>query len=74
MGPQLKIIYSKGKENVVADALSRVGPLMATQACSEVIPNWIQEVINSYATDQTAQNLLAQLAIASPNEQGYSLH
>jgi hypothetical protein len=30
-----------------------------TQACSEVIPTWIQEVINAYATDQAAQNLLA---------------
>jgi hypothetical protein len=31
-------------------------------------------VINSYITDQHAQDLLAQLAVTSPNEQGYSLH
>jgi hypothetical protein len=30
--------------------------------------------INSNATDSNALNLLAQLAISSPNEQGYSLH
>jgi hypothetical protein len=59
MGLQFKIVYRKGKENAAADALSRVSPLMVTQACSEVIPTWIQEVINAYATDQAAQNLLA---------------
>jgi hypothetical protein len=73
MGLQFKIVYKKGKENVAADALSRVSPLMATQACFEVIPTWIHEVLNSYATNQAAQNLLAQLVIASLNEQGYSL-
>jgi hypothetical protein len=37
-------------------------------------PVWIQEVANFYVTDKQAQELLAQLAIASPNEQGYSLY
>jgi hypothetical protein len=74
MGLQFKIIYRKGKEYAVADALSRISPLTATRACSEVIPTWIQEVINSCATEQAAQTLLARLAIASPNEHGYSLH
>jgi hypothetical protein len=31
-------------------------------------------VINSYATDQQALDLVAQLALASSNEHGYSLH
>jgi hypothetical protein len=31
-------------------------------------------VINSYMTDQHAQDLLAQLAVTSPNDQRYSLH
>jgi hypothetical protein len=33
----------------------------------------IQEVINSYATDAKAQDLLKKLAISSPYSQGYSL-
>jgi len=73
MGLQFKIVYKKGKENVDADALSRVGHLMAIQAVSEVKPLWLQEVLNSYVTDPTAHTLLAQLALASPDSQGYSL-
>jgi hypothetical protein len=73
MGLQFKIIYRKGKENLAADALSRVAHMMALQAVSQVQPQWIQEVLNSYATDPHAQQLLAQLALTSPNAQGYVL-
>jgi hypothetical protein len=74
MGLPFKIVYKKGRDNLVADALSRLPTLMQIQSCSELQPVWIQEVANSYVTDKQAQELLAQLAIASPNEQGYSLH
>ena len=74
MGLQFRIVYRKGKENLAADALSRVGHVMALQSVSEVTPVWIQEVINSYITDQAAQDLLAQLSVHSRNEQGFSLH
>jgi hypothetical protein len=33
----------------------------------------VQEILNAYVTDKEAQDLLAQLALASPNEQGFSL-
>lgn len=36
-------------------------------------PTWIQEVLNSYATDLQAQQLLSRLAISSPDTQGFSL-
>jgi hypothetical protein len=73
MGLQFKILYKKGKENIATDALSRVEHMMAIQAVSSVQPAWIQEVLNSYTTDPNAQQLLQQLAISSPDQQGYSL-
>lgn len=74
MGLTFRIVYKKGKENIAADALSRVGHLMALQAVSSAQPVWIQEVLNSYATDQHAQDLFKQLAVTSPDDQGFSLN
>ena len=73
MGLNFKIIYKKGTQNQAADALSRVGHMMAIQAVSTVQPAWVQEVLNSYTTDTHAQTLLQQLAICSPDNQGFSL-
>jgi hypothetical protein len=73
MGMQFKIVYGKGKENVVADALSRLPHLFALQVVSIIKPNWVQEVLNSYVTNSRAQELLKQLALHSPNTTGYSL-
>lgn len=38
-----------------------------------VQPQWIEEMINSYAVDPHAQWLLAELVVHSPNSPGYSL-
>ena len=57
---------------MAADALSRVAHVHVLQAVSMVKPDWIQEVLNSYATDSKAQQLLSQLAITSSNSAGYS--
>jgi hypothetical protein len=59
MGLQFNIVYKKGKENRAADALSRMPTILAVQAVSKVQPLLIQEVVNSYATDMQAQDLLA---------------
>lgn len=73
MGLQFKVVYRQGKENVAADALSRMGHLFALQVVSSPQPVWLQAVANSYVTDPAAQKLLAQLAVHSPNEQGFLL-
>jgi len=74
MGLKFKIVYRQGKENTVADSLSRVGHLMALQAVATVQPAWIQEVVNSYTIDPAAQSLLIKLAVHSPDDNGFSLH
>lgn len=58
MDLKFKIIYRPGKENLAADALSRVAHLCVTQGISVVQPQWIQEVMNSYMTNPKAQQLL----------------
>jgi hypothetical protein len=73
MGLQFKIIYNKGKDNVAADALSRITHVYSIQSVSQVQPVWIQEIINSYQTDQAAQHLLIKLAVHSPDEEGFTL-
>lgn len=73
MGLHFKIVYKQGKDNLATDGLSRVAHLMAVQAVSVVQPQWIQEVLNSYATNSNAQQLLSQLALSSPDEKGYIL-
>jgi hypothetical protein len=50
-----------------------VGHNFQLSALFAVVPVWIQEVINSYAVDSEAQQLLQVLAIHSPNDQGYQL-
>lgn len=73
MGLQFKVIYRRGKENLAADALFRCCHLLALQAVSEAQPVWIQEVLNTYAIDPQAQEILTRLAIKSPDDQGFSL-
>jgi len=58
MGLQFKIVYKKGKDNIAADALSRVAHLLAIQSVSTVQPDWVQEVLNTYAIDRQAQAFL----------------
>jgi hypothetical protein len=60
----------KGPENNVADALSRIGHHFNITDVSTTIPVWIQEVLNTYAVDSHAQQLLQELVVVSPNDEG----
>lgn len=68
LGLNYKIIYKKGTENRVADALSRVHHIPSSElaAISIAQPAWLTELQTSYLQDEAAAKLLADLAISSP--------
>jgi hypothetical protein len=74
VGLQFILQYKKGPENIVVDALSRVGQFLHISAVSSVVSVWIQEVVSSYSMDSEAKRLLVELVVLSPNDKGYSLH
>jgi hypothetical protein len=71
IGLQYKFQYNKGVDNTPADSLSRIGHVF--HAISVVQPTWMQEVVNSYVVDPTAQQLLRELAVSGHNAQGYTM-
>lgn len=75
LGLQYKILYKKGVDNRVADALSRNinEQTEELQVISHCKPVWLEAVIQGYARDPKAKEKLTQLAISSP-QGNYSLH
>ena len=70
LGYNYKVEYKKGKENKVADALSRVQHTTTVQAISLVVPVWIEQVINTYQDDRACLDLITKLSVdanAVPN-------
>ena len=60
-GFDFKIIYKKGKENVVADALSRREEEPSLNSLSMVDPTWINEVREEWKQDPEAQQLIQKM-------------
>jgi hypothetical protein len=75
LGLNNKVVYKKGLENKAADALSR-RPVDAVHcnAVSTLQPHWIEQVANSYLSDQFAQDILTKLAVDGPSCPPYTLH
>ena len=65
MGLRYKILYKKGVDNQVADALSRVtnNPCQTLAAVSALQPVWLQELVDVYHSDPFAVKLLSTLAV-----------
>jgi hypothetical protein len=74
-GYDYEIIYKKGKENVVVDALSRKyedeGSLFSL---SFIVPDWLQVVRQEWLQDPKISHLIQQLQDNSPVSPGYSWH
>jgi hypothetical protein len=68
-----EIIYKKGKDNVVADALSRKyedeGSLFSL---SFIVPDWLQAVHQEWLQDPKSSHLIQQLKNKAPAPPGYS--
>jgi hypothetical protein len=62
MGLSYQIIYKKGVDNKVADALSRVSqaPTYDLLAISMMKPLWLQDIQDSYTTDPQATKFLSE--------------
>lgn len=71
LGLHYKIVYKKGIENRVADALSRKPPHDSQcAAISAVSPKWILEVVEGYQHDPSSLSMVTKLSIdqdAVPN-------
>ena len=68
-----KIHYKKGKENVVADALSRRdGEDLECATMISVFPEQVNEVIESYEGDKWVQNLIKEAVLNPDNIPNFS--
>jgi len=67
------IQYKKGRENVVADALSRCHEERSLATITIIVLGWCQDVMASYEGDEKVKELLEQLAMGSNGKEGYAL-
>lgn len=75
MGMQFRIVYKKGSENRVADALSRrPHPDLEINAISQAQPLWILSVLDAYQQDCYARELLQRLSLSSSTDGDFTLH
>ena len=73
LGYNYTVEYKKGKENKVADALSRA-PHAEVIAISCVVPVWIELVTASYTEDVKCLDLITKLSIDNTAVLNFSLH
>jgi hypothetical protein len=68
-----EIIYKKGKDNVVVDALSKKyedeGSLFSL---SFIVPDWLQAIRQEWLQDPKSLHLIQQLHSNAPTSPGYS--
>jgi hypothetical protein len=73
LGLQYRVVYKQGVDNRVADALSRRTQTDQVLAVSCATPQWLEEVIHSYAADSNALDLITKLSLHADVVPNYSL-
>jgi hypothetical protein len=72
-GYDYEIIYKKGKENVVVDALSKkYDDEGSLSSLSFIVPDWLQAVRQEWLQDPKSLHLIQQLKSNAPTSPGYS--
>jgi hypothetical protein len=72
-GYDYKIIYKKGKDNVVADALSqKYEEEVSLFPLSFIVPDWLQAVHQEWLQDPKSSHLIQQLQTKALAPPGYS--
>lgn len=75
MGYDYSILYKKGKENIVADALFKCPvPEIQLQTLTTITSNFLQKVQHSYTGDSHLQKLVDQLQTDPFSNPLYMLH
>jgi hypothetical protein len=74
LGLNYKIVYKKGTENIVADALSRRDLEESSMTVSSASPQWLSDVVQSYVGNPQTEKLLTQLALNPESLPHFSLH
>lgn len=74
LGYNYTIEYKKGKENIAADALSRMIPQLVNMAISTVQPKWMEEIHTIYENDPKCLALIEKLTslLRSPLDSHYT--
>lgn len=72
LGYNFTIEYKKGKENKVADALSRVKHWTSMLVVSNTTPTWVMEVVRSYNQDEKVKDWITQCSVDKENNGSYS--
>ena len=73
LGFDYQVEYKKGKENKVADALSRQIAPEQLMAITTANPLWVTEVIDSYSKDDHCKELITKLSVDPEAEANYTL-
>jgi hypothetical protein len=74
LGLQYRIMYKKGPDNKVADALSRQAESPTLTAISTVTPKWLEIILEGYTQDDQTKQLLSELSLTGSNEKGFTLY